>query len=146
MTRGKPLPRTRTTTPFEMESRRDGCNDGVDAAIRDRLVIAPKRCTAAELAAELFGLSAIAAGVARDDRSRQPGFQALAVYPRDESAPEEGDVQRLRHAAAQVFFLAVPPIWKPDSLKSNHAARSGPFGVSVNTILTGPENAVSGPE
>ena len=73
-------------------------------------------------------------------------FQVLAVHAGDESAPEEGDMQRLRHAAAQTFFLAVPPIWKPALLKSNHAARSGPFGVSVNTILTGPENAVSGPE
>src|SRR6476659_8737973 len=131
---------------IEMESRRDRDDDGVDAAIRDRLVIAAKRCPAAELAAEFFRLPAIAACVARNDGSRQRRLQVPAMYPRDESAPEERDLQRLRHAAAQAFFLAVPPIWKPDSLKSNHAARSGPFGVSVNTILTGPENAVSGPE
>ena len=78
--------------------------------VRECLVIAAKRCPAAELAPEFFRLPAIAACVARDDRSRQPAFQVLAVHPRDESAPEEGDVQRLRHVAAQAFFLAVPPI------------------------------------
>ena len=53
----------------EMESRRDRYDDGVDAAIRDRLVIAAKRCPAAELAAECFRLPAIAARVARNNRS-----------------------------------------------------------------------------
>jgi hypothetical protein len=93
----------------EMETRWDGYDDGVDAAIGNRLVIAPKRCATAELAAELFRLPVIAARVARDNRARQPPFQVLAVDSCDESAPEEGDMQRLRHAA-QAFFFAVPPI------------------------------------
>jgi len=44
---------------LEMESRRDRYDDGVDAAIRDRLVIAAKRCPAAELAAMTTVVSAI---------------------------------------------------------------------------------------
>ena len=94
----------------EVEARRDGNDDGVDAAIGERLVIAAIGRPAAEPAAEFLRLPALAAGVARNGRSRQPPFQVLAVHLRDESAPEEGDVQRLRHAAAQAFFLAVPPI------------------------------------
>ena len=94
----------------EVEARRDGYDDGVHAAIRQGVVIAAKGRPTAELAAELFRLPAIAAGVARDDRARQRPFQVLAVHPGDEPAPEEGDMQRLRHAAAQTFFLAVPPI------------------------------------
>ena len=78
-----------------MEARRDGDDDGVDAAIRKRLVIAAKGRPAVELAAEFFRLPGIAAGVARDDRARERPFQVLAVDPGDESAPEEGDMQRL---------------------------------------------------
>src|SRR5437867_12227711 len=48
---GKRLPRL-----VEMESRRDRYDGGVDAAIRDRLVVAAKRCPAAKLAAEFFRL------------------------------------------------------------------------------------------
>ena len=94
----------------EVEPRRDGYDDGVYAAISERLVIAAKGRPTAELAAEFFCLPAIAAGVAWDDRARQGPFQVPAVHPRDESAPEERDMQRLRHSAAQAFFLAVPPI------------------------------------
>src|SRR5262245_22839223 len=94
----------------EMQPRREGYDGGVHGLIRECLVIAAKRRPTAVLAPEFFRLPAIAARVARDDRSRQRPFQVPAVHPRDESAAEEGNVQRLRHAAAQAFFLAVPPI------------------------------------
>ena len=68
-----------------------------------------------------------------------------AVYP-PQRLSARGRKVLSEMMAAQAFFLAVPPIWYPSLLKSNHAARSCPLGVSVNTMVTGPENAVSAPE
>ena len=66
------------------------------------------------------------------DRARASDFKKLAPI----------EVGRVAHH----FFFAVPPIWKPELLKSSQAAWSAPFGVSVITIVTGPEYDVSAPE
>ena len=94
----------------EMESRRDGDDDGVDAAIRKRLVIAAEGCPRRRTGAGILPPS-------RDRGSRSSGrscrdsarfrcrlcTRVMNPHPRKATCNGSG-------SAAQAFFLAVPPI------------------------------------
>ena len=89
---------------------------------------------------------AVTMGEYRADRDAAFGKPSLGFFDRSSEKLIVHAEPRTPNPAPQTFFVAVPPITKPVSLKSSHAAMSGPLGVSVITMVTGPEKAVSGPE